>query len=334
MLFRCRLCSHTLSQCWTVKDAKTCEALTMALCDSCGLVQQRDIPDLAQLAIYYSHHYRQDYKATAAPKPKHVYRAGGTALCRLAFMSRAGIPLGLSLLDVGAGGGEFCYLAGKAGFRASGIEPNVGYSGFARTQYGIDIATAGIDTLQAQQADVITLFHVFEHLPDPEQAIARLWSALRPGGFLVIEVPNLLQNDASPANIYFRAHLFHFSRFSLLAAVSRYFELLCIEDGGNLQIALRRRATPLTQPLLPTPAQIDITRRRLREKGWFEYLFVGRGLLKPLRRLDRLWVETGLAGKEPREILDSLNLEDVQRRPLALRVVLAGSVALVLDACT
>jgi 2-polyprenyl-3-methyl-5-hydroxy-6-metoxy-1,4-benzoquinol methylase len=334
MSFRCRLCQQTRGDCWQAKDAKSGEMLGIVLCAGCGLVQQQSIPESQQLADYYSHHYRQDYKSTYAPRLKHVYRAGAAALTRLAFMARAGIPLGLRLLDVGAGGGEFCYLAGKAGYQASGIEPNLGYSAFAREQYAVGIVTAGVESLGKEQADVITLFHVLEHLPDPGQAIGKLWEALRPGGFLVIEVPNLQQNDASPSNIYFKAHLFYFTRYSLLAAASRHFELLCMEDGGNLQIALRRRAEPLAEPLLPTPAQVEITRARLREKGWVEYLFAGRGLVKPLRRLERLWGEARLGRRAPRQLLDSLSLDDIQRRPHALRLALAGGVAIALDACT
>ena len=123
----CRLCNSSFIRNWTAKDAKTGDTLMMALCGGCGLVQQSTLPTDEELKIYYSHNYREDYKSTHQPKLKYVYRAGLAAKDRLAFIERAGIQMGARrLLDIGAGGGEFCYLASKAGFAAQGIEPHPG----------------------------------------------------------------------------------------------------------------------------------------------------------------------------------------------------------------
>ena len=61
---------------------------------------------------YYSNEYREDYKKTFTPQKKHVFRAGQLALERIKFLKERNIFQG-SLLDVGAGGGEFTYLSGK-----------------------------------------------------------------------------------------------------------------------------------------------------------------------------------------------------------------------------
>lgn len=301
----CRLCDAPLNEHWTAKDAKSGEILNMSLCTQCGLVQQTSLPSDEALRIYYSHHYREDYKSTHQPKPKYVLRAGLAAKDRLAFMERAGIhPSGQRLLDIGAGGGEFCYMAAKAGFQAKGIEPHHGYSEFARREYNVEIQTCGIDELQAQQADVITLFHVFEHLAHPALVMEKVWNSLAENGVLVMEVPNIHQNDSSPHNVYFKAHLFYFSRHSLMCAASRFFELICIEDQHNLFMAFRKREKPLSAALLPSPAQVQHTALRLLEKNWPEYLIEGGGWKKVFVRLLKTRREFSVKQKTARETLD------------------------------
>lgn len=303
----CRLCAQEFETTWQVKDAKSGETLKMALCGACGLVQQAELPCDHDLRIYYSHHYREDYKSTHRPKLKYVFRAGRTAVDRLALMASAGVlPKGQRLLDIGAGGGEFCYMARRAGFDAVGVEPHQGYSEFAREAYGIDISTCGVADLAEGKYDVVTMFHVFEHLAHPLEAMRKIWSALSPNGHLVIEVPNIHQADASPHNIYFKAHLFYYSRFSLIAAVSQYFTPGYVEDRGNLTVVFRRRDVPIAEIQLPSPDDVARTRQRLREKGWSEYLLAGGGLAKPFVRLGKIVTEARLKPEPPRDVLDRL----------------------------
>lgn len=121
-------------------DAKSQETLHVAICKGCGLVQQDPIPSEQELHHFYTHNYRVDYKKTYTPKPKHVYRAGMAGLDRLRFLKRNGLAGG-KLLDIGAGGGEFVYLSKRSGYRSVGVEPNIGYSEFAKSQYGVQVTT-------------------------------------------------------------------------------------------------------------------------------------------------------------------------------------------------
>lgn len=304
--FMCRLCGGRDARRIEASDAKAGGPLPIGFCTGCGLVQQWTLPSAESLRIYYAHTYRSDYKGVHTPKLKHVRRAGAAALSRLAFLREAGaVRPGARLLDVGAGGGEFVYLAGKAGFAAEGIEPNVGYSEFAQAEYGARIRTMPIDDLEQASAEVVTLFHVFEHLADPLAVLRKVHGVLADGGLLCIEVPNVLQADASPHNIWFKAHLFYYSRDTLLAAASRWFEPVCVQDRGNLRVLLRRRAQPLDSVTLPGADTVAHAWRRLGEKGWREYLFAGGGLAKPWRRLRQMAAERGLRGA-PRSVLDGL----------------------------
>ena len=308
------LCSLCVSDSLTVfdeSDAKSQHALEICACKRCGFVQQLNCPNDEELRIYYAHHYREDYKKVYRPELKHVYRAGTAACDRLGFLIEHASDFGSkNLLDVGAGGGEFVYIASKQGFDARGVEPNLGYSEFARVQYNVDVTTGMIQDLDPGSTDIITLFHVLEHIAKPKAVMAHFWKVLRPGGLLFIEVPNILQADASPSNIFFKAHLHYFSRFTLQSTASMYFEPLMTEDRGNLKMIFKRRDVPLNDINLPTSTEVEYTFKRLKAKGWCEYLTVGGGWIKPFRKLVRIAQESRLSGN-PRDILDTIYMSSV-----------------------
>lgn len=95
---------------------------------------------------------------------------------------------GRDWLDVGAGDGGILEVMGPLATSAVGIEPNARMRAWA-AERGLKVA-ASVDELGDSHFDVITLFHVFEHLPDPVADLRRLRTLLRPGGRLVIEVPH------------------------------------------------------------------------------------------------------------------------------------------------
>lgn len=306
--FQCRLCDCRDSKPFIKKDAKSGDSLSISLCIGCGLIQQTELPNDEELRIYYSHNYRRDYKKTYHPKPKYVRRAGLTALHRISFLKRNAVCRdGMRLIDIGAGGGEFVYMSRRAGFDASGLEPNEGYSEFAVKEYGVDIQTAGIDRIEEESADIISLFHVFEHLAHPLDAMEKIAKGLRSDGLLFIEVPNILQKDASPHNIYFKAHLFYYSRFTLMSAASRWFELVHIEDSGNLMALFRKRQTPLPEIIHPSRDDVQSTIKGMDNKGWGQYLFQGGGLMKPFSKLKRAIEESLIGDRPPRQILEDLS---------------------------
>ncbi len=307
MSFKCKLCGSHDHHVISTRDAKSNLSLPISLCSQCGLAQQTSIPSNEELSIYYSHDYRQDYKKTYAPKLKHVKRAGEAALDRLAFLKKsAPITSSMKLLDIGAGGGEFVYLSQKSGFISSGIEPNHGYSEFAKREYDADVETMSLAATESATFDVITMFHVLEHMASPDAVMKKIHQILNPGGIFFIEVPNLLQKDASPHNIFFKAHLYYYCRFTLQAATSKYFDILTIEDSGNLNILCKRKSLPLNDYVLPSKADVKFIQTRVEDKGWIEYLFAGGGVLKPLKKIRRIVEEKSIPIMSPKDLLDSL----------------------------
>lgn len=298
---KCILCGKERFKKTSSKDAKSSEYLLVSMCCNCGLVQQNPIQSHDKLKIYYSHNYRNDYKNTYTPKPKHIFRAGNTALQRIQFLNNSNI-IGGALLDVGAGGGEFVYLAGKLGFKSTGIEPNIGYSEYANHEYGCKVTTGELNDI-TETYDIITMFHVFEHLPSPIKAFEKLHTLLNTNGKLFIEVPWIETNDASPHNIYFKAHIFYFTADTLTSCASQYFDVVEVDTSSNLKILFQAKLEP-TSIKLPDTKSVNRLMERLYKKGWLEYLFQGKGFLKSVNKIVRAIEELKAKNVIPKEILD------------------------------
>jgi SAM-dependent methyltransferase len=116
---------------------------------------------------------------------------------RLAQLADAGAVTPGRLLDIGAGRGRFVAQARTAGWYAHGIEPSQRGIEGARA-IGIELVEGGIDDAQVPAAslDAASLWHVLEHVEDPGAALARIASWLRPGGVLLVGVPNLASVQA------------------------------------------------------------------------------------------------------------------------------------------
>jgi SAM-dependent methyltransferase len=97
------------------------------------------------------------------------------------------------LLDFGCGGGFFLGAAQARGWQPFGLEPLPGHATYARARFGAQVLTDTLrpDSYPAGYFDAITAFQVFEHLPQPRENLTELVRFLRPGGAILIEVPNI-----------------------------------------------------------------------------------------------------------------------------------------------
>lgn len=307
MAFSCILCGGNESVVKDTKDAKTSDALPIASCQSCGLVQLETVPSDAELSEFYSIAYRAQYKNQTQPKPKHIYRSGKLAMERLNKM-RPFMASGMRHLDIGAGGGEFTYLAARHGLDAQGIDPNSGYLDFGREAYSVPLATKEIADLPTDEKfDVITLFHVLEHLAHPQDVVDQIHSLLKPNGIFVVEIPNLESKRTSPTNTYFKAHISYFTNLALQVLLAGRFKIEVMENTDVL-FAICQKRDPIeqadTQEL--RRQSVALGNKRLKSKAMGEYLMNG-GAFSVLGKISRISDEkSGTKGKEAKAILDDL----------------------------
>jgi len=122
------------------------------------------------------------------------------------------------LLDIGAGTGDFLKSSKQNGWEIYGIEPSKKARDLAFKK-GVELKER-LDLLDQRSFQVITLWHVLEHLPDLELQIEKITSLLHKNGTLMIAVPNFKSYDAEHYKEYWAAydvprHLSHFSQFSI-----------------------------------------------------------------------------------------------------------------------
>jgi len=119
-----------------------------------------------------------------------------------------------TVLDIGAGTGDFLKAAENYGWNISGVEPNSKARQLALNK-NISLA-ANIQEISDKRFDVITLWHVLEHLPDLDSDIQKFKQLLNPKGTLVIAVPNYKSYDAKHYKEFWAAydvprHIWHFA---------------------------------------------------------------------------------------------------------------------------
>ena len=97
------------------------------------------------------------------------------------------------ILDIGTANGSFLKVAKDAGWQVSGCEPNVWMGKWCKENYGIDIIQGDVfaGKYEDESFDVITLWDVLEHTPDPMKVLGECVRILKPQGLLVINYPDI-----------------------------------------------------------------------------------------------------------------------------------------------
>lgn len=122
------------------------------------------------------------------------------------------------ILDIGAGVGDFLQVAKNDGWETIGIEPSAKAKTIAKSK-GVSFVE-DLSKLENNSFDIITMWHVLEHVPDLENQIKELKRLLKPYGTVIIAVPNFKSHDALHYGKYWAAydvpiHLWHFSKTAI-----------------------------------------------------------------------------------------------------------------------
>jgi 2-polyprenyl-3-methyl-5-hydroxy-6-metoxy-1,4-benzoquinol methylase len=96
-----------------------------------------------------------------------------------------------TLVEIGSGLGCLLNFFREDGWNTIGIEPNAGLCLFSQQQFHLTILRGTVfdAELQSASADVVTMIHVIEHVPDPMALFREVHRVLRPGGWFVVETP-------------------------------------------------------------------------------------------------------------------------------------------------
>lgn len=202
------------------------EKFDIVSCPGCGLMFTNPIPVPAALGEYYkseSYISHSDTRKGIISQAYHLVRL--ISLRQKQKLVERYVSRG-TVLDYGCGTGSFLKHLAANGWRTVGIEPDTG----ARALAGNDVFADLIEYKKRHQAghfDLITLWHVLEHVFDLSKLLLELRDLLAPDGALIVAVPNLTSFDASHYGEHWAAydvprHLYHFSPECLTALLVRH----------------------------------------------------------------------------------------------------------------
>lgn len=223
-LSSCPLCSGTkFSLFISCKDYTVShETFQIVQCESCGFKFTNPRPIEETIAKYYHSSDYISHSNSSKGIINSLYQiARKFTISKKVSLIKSVKPEGKTILDYGCGTGEFLHAIKKAGWRTKGIEPNPEARIFAKSNYLVEVfEPSEINSFPAKSFDVITLWHVLEHVHKLDETIDSFKKLLNDNGILLIAVPN---SNASESNTYhgFWAaydvprHLYHFSSESI-----------------------------------------------------------------------------------------------------------------------
>jgi len=185
-------------------------------CDSCGYVFDSPRPSFAQVSEFYSQMGKYDTWLKEKRARDMLWKR---RLKKLLPRSAGG-----SLLDIGAGIGQFLHHAQPMFTSVVGTEVSESAVAIAKQKYGLALLAGQVEEfdLPPDDFDIITLFHVLEHVPDPRMLIDRCQAILKPSGMLLIAVPNdVLAWSSTIKKLGKRLLIRPFQKFSPVLGISR-----------------------------------------------------------------------------------------------------------------
>jgi len=206
-------------------SVRTLGAAALRRCRSCGLMYADRVADAS--AVYVDG-YLQGATPFGIDVTHPVFQAylAHAGSVRMRLVGRAVGRTG-SLLDVGCGTGEVLAVARDLGWDVVGVEPVEDSAARARER-GLDVRATTLEAsgLPERSFDVVSAFHVVEHMVDALSFIRSISRFARPGGLVVVEVPNwssVLRWSSGDGWMHLRPleHVSHFSPRTLRATLAR-----------------------------------------------------------------------------------------------------------------
>ncbi|MCK5825256.1 MAG: class I SAM-dependent methyltransferase [Ichthyobacteriaceae bacterium] len=132
-----------------------------------------------------------------------------------------------NILDIGCGAGDFLNFCKNKNWEVSGVEPTEKARLISEKKLGVNISTdLSLNSFADNSFDVVTMWHVLEHRFDVMETVAHLKRIAKPGGLIIIALPNYKSYDAKYYKQYWGAfdvprHLFHFSKKTIEIILSK-----------------------------------------------------------------------------------------------------------------
>jgi 2-polyprenyl-3-methyl-5-hydroxy-6-metoxy-1,4-benzoquinol methylase len=204
------------------------ESFNIVSCKACGFHFTNPIPAEDKIGAYYKSESYVSHSSSKKGFINRIYHVVRWYSLRRKRQLIASLTKGRNLLDVGAGTGHFLRVAKNGGWSVIGLEPDSDARIVAKAMNGVELLPIEeLHNLKEKQFDVITMWHVLEHVYHLNRDVDRLVSLLKPDGVLVIAVPNMKSYDANHYKEFWAAydlpiHLYHFTGSDIRRLFDRY----------------------------------------------------------------------------------------------------------------
>lgn len=206
---------------WLKDEFLTKEEFLIYECQSCGLLYTDPRPSGEKIGNYYkSEEYYSHQENKKGFIPKIYETVKGFNLKKKYKIASNDLKTG-KMLDIGCGVGDFLKTMENNGWEATGIEPSSQAKEIARKKIKANLLDINeINGLEDVSFDLITMWHVLEHVENLKEEVQQLERLLKVGGRLVLALPNFKSYDAQFYKAYWAAydvprHLNHFCKESI-----------------------------------------------------------------------------------------------------------------------
>lgn len=220
---KCPWCGSDKAQInlWLRDEFLTKEDFHICECLNCGLLYTMPRPGKDKIGAYYKseeYYSHQENKKGFIPK---VYEAvKKTNLKHKYKLATSGLTVG-NVLDIGCGVGDFLHTAEMHGWECTGVEPSEAAKVIAQKRmHGRIISSEDLENIPEGYFDLITMWHVLEHVDDLKWQVEQLRRLVKPNGRIVIALPNYKSYDGQYYKELWAAydvprHLNHFNKTTL-----------------------------------------------------------------------------------------------------------------------
>lgn len=202
-----------------VKDHMiTKEEFTIVECKNCGFHFTNPIPEKEKIGDYYKSEEYISHSSSKKGVINFLYNIVRNKTLKQKVKWVRNAVHGKRLLDIGSGTGHFLRAAKDNGFEGYGIEPDEDARTYAHKENHVrSCDQSELYNLEKNSVDVITMWHVLEHVYELKKDVDRMHEILSAGGKIFVAVPNMNSYDARFYKQYWAAydvprHLYHFQQ--------------------------------------------------------------------------------------------------------------------------
>lgn len=229
---RCNICgSNKFTKLYTLQDyllERPDILTTLVRCDNCGLIYQNPRPSPSEMDQHYPDEYEPYETLTNLRRSWLLRKAIEYGLAKRAKFVTKHRRNG-RLLDIGCASGTFLSVMRSQGkWELYGVEPNARVASVATQNTGavVFVGTLTDARFSEQYFDVVTMWDVLEHVYNPQTTLDEIFQILKPGGVLIIRVPNGASLQAKIFGKFWAGldaprHLYVFSFQSLSTMLSK-----------------------------------------------------------------------------------------------------------------